>query len=119
MTLLAAASTASTPLINWSALWRIALAALIGGAGIVILFGFLLYGVKIANQAKSDGHEGRRIGAYLVSGACGVICVGLVVVGIYAMAHKPKSKPAPPSTSKSAAVYKPATARVKLVASLP
>jgi hypothetical protein len=114
--LAAAASTASTPLIDWSALWRIALAALIGGAGVVILFGFLLYGIKIANGAKS---EGQRIGAYLVSGVCGVICVGLVVVGIYAMAHKPKSKPAPAPTSKSAAVYKPAASRTELVASLP
>ncbi|HXO08008.1 MAG TPA: hypothetical protein VN880_08240 [Solirubrobacteraceae bacterium] len=114
MTILAAAST---PLIDWSALWRIALAALIGGAGIVILFGFLLYGVKVANQAKSEGHEGRRIGAYFVSGVCGAICVALVVVGIYAMAHKPKSKPTPPP--KSAAVYKPAASRTELVASLP
>jgi hypothetical protein len=116
MTLLAAASTASTPLINWGALWRIAAAALIAGAGVVILFGLLLYGIKRANEAKS---EGARIGAYFVSGVCGVICIGVVVVGIYAMAHKPKSKPSPPPTSKSAALYKPATASAKLVASLP
>ena len=60
----------------------------------------------MANQAKS-GTRGQRIGAYLVSGVCGAICVGIVVVGIYAMAHKPKSKPTPPPTSKSAAIYRP------------
>ena len=73
----------------------------------------------MANQAKSQGHEGQRIGAYLVSGVCGAICVGLVVVGIYAMAHKPKSKPTPPPTSKSAAIYRPAGSHAKLVASVP
>jgi hypothetical protein len=113
MTLLAAAST---PLINWGALWRIAAAALIGGAGVVILFGFLLFGVKRANEAKT---EGQRIGAYAVSGVCGVICIGIVVVGIYAMAHKPSSKPAPPAKSKSAAVYRPAGSSTKLIASVP
>ena len=116
MTLLAAASTASTPLIDWSALWRIVVAALIGGAGVVFLFGILLYGLKSANEAKS---EGGRIGAYAVSGVCGVICVGIVVVGIYAMAHKPSSKPAPPAKSKSAAVYRPTISSTKLIASLP
>ena len=30
------------PYIDWSALWKIILAALIGGAGVVIVFGFLL-----------------------------------------------------------------------------
>ncbi len=113
MSLLAAAST---PFIDWSALWRIVVASLIGGAGVVFLFGIVLYGLKTANGAKS---EGGRIGAYAVSGVCGVICIGIVVVGIYAMAHKPSSKPAPTTKSKSAAVYRPATSSTKLVASLP
>ena len=43
--------------INWSALWKICVAALIGGAGVVIVFGFLLLGVKIANNAKGGGRE--------------------------------------------------------------
>jgi hypothetical protein len=41
--------------INWSALWKIVLAAFVGGVGVVVVFGFLLYGVKIANSAKSGG----------------------------------------------------------------
>jgi len=77
--------------INWSALWRIVLAALIGGAGVVIVFGFLLLGVKFANNAKSSGGEWA---GYALAGVCGLICVAAIVLGIYAMAKKPSSKPA-------------------------
>lgn len=75
--------------INWSALWKIVLAALIGGAGVVVLFGFLLYGVKIANSAKSGGGEWA---GHALAGVCGFLCVAAIVVGIYAMTQKPSSK---------------------------
>jgi hypothetical protein len=89
--------------INWSALWKIVLAALIGGAGVVIVFGILLLALKHAQAAKS---EGARLGNYAITGICGLICVGLVVVGIVAMADKPKSHSSSSSSkSKSAAVH--------------
>lgn len=75
--------------INWSALWKICVAALIGGAGVVIVFGFLLLGVKIATNAKSGGREWA---GYALSGACGLFVVAVIVAGIYAMVNKPKSK---------------------------
>lgn len=77
--------------INSSALWKICLAALVGGAGVVVVFGFLLVGVKIANNAKSGGREWA---GYALAGVCGLICVAAIVIGIYAMAKKPSSKPA-------------------------
>ncbi len=86
----------ASDLINWNALGKIVLAALIGGAGVVIVFGFLLYGVKIANNAKSGGREWA---GYALAGVCGLICVAAVVVGIYAMAKKPSSKPAKKSAA--------------------
>jgi len=83
--------------INWTALWKIVVAALLGGAGVVIVFGFLLVGVKIANNAK-DG--GREWAGYALAGVCGAFCVAVVVVGIYAMVNKPSSKkPAPKKTA--------------------
>ncbi len=75
--------------INWSALWKIVLAAFVGGVGVVVVFGFLLVGVKIANNAKSGGREWA---GYALAGVCGFICVAAIVVGIYAMAEKPVSK---------------------------
>jgi NADH:ubiquinone oxidoreductase subunit 6 (subunit J) len=77
--------------INWSALWKICAAALVGGAGVIVVFGFLLVGVKIANNAKSGGREWA---GYALAGVCGLICVAAIVIGIYAMAKKPSSKPA-------------------------
>jgi len=77
--------------INWSALWKICAAALVGGAGVVVVFGFLLVGVKIANNAKSGGREWA---GYALACVCGLICVAAIVIGIYAMAEKPSSKPA-------------------------
>lgn len=92
----------ASPLIDWSALSKIVLTALLGGAGVVILFAVLLLGIE---KGSATHNPRRRLGAYAVSGICGVICVGAVVVGIYAMAHKPSSKPAPAAgKSKSAAV---------------
>ena len=40
-----------------------------------------------------------RIVSYALAGVCAVFVVGAVVVGIYAMAHKPKSKPTKPTKS--------------------
>ena len=86
----------ASDLVDWNALGKIVLAALVGGAGVVIVFGFLLYGVKVANNAKSGGREWA---GYALAGVCGLICVAAIVVGIYAMAKKPSSKPAKKSAA--------------------
>jgi len=84
----------ATPIIDWNAMWKIFVVALAAGAGVVIAFGFVLLGAKIANRSGSTG-GGSRLGGYALSAVCGVLCVGVVVVGVYAMTKKPKSKPAP------------------------
>ncbi len=86
----------ATPFIDWSALGKIALVSLFAGAGVVILFGILLLGLREADQARNTFE---RIAAYALSGICGLVCIAVVVVGIYAMAHKPSSKPAPKGKS--------------------
>ena len=78
----------ATAIINTSALWKIIVASFIGGAGVVILFGLLLIGVSRAEAARSAGNAGSRVVYLAGSALCGVICVALVVVGIYAMAKK-------------------------------
>lgn len=97
MTVLASA------LIKWSALWKIVVVALIGGAGVVIAFGILLIGLK---WARRPGGASARLGGYSLAAICGAFCLAAVVLGIYAMAHKPKSKPAKPAT-KSALIAQP------------
>lgn len=96
----------ASSLIDWSSLWKIVVAALIGGTGVVIVFGFLLLGLKHAREAKNSGS---RATAYAVSGICGVACVGVAVVGIYAMAQKPSSSKKP-AKAKSALVIAPRAA---------
>jgi NADH:ubiquinone oxidoreductase subunit 6 (subunit J) len=98
MTLLA------TSLINWSALWKIVLAALVGGGGVVIVFGFLLLGLQRARAAKSSS---ARVADWALTGVCGLFCIAAVVIGIYAMATKPKSKPAKPAKAASTQVSAP------------
>ena len=97
-------------------MWKIFLVALIAAAGTVVVFGFLLLGLKLANRLGTGGaqSEGTRVVGYAVAGACAVIVVGVVVVGVYAMAKKPSSKPAKPK----AALVIPAGPHAKLVASL-
>jgi NADH:ubiquinone oxidoreductase subunit 6 (subunit J) len=105
----------ATAYINWSALWKIIAAALIGGAGVVIVFGFLLLAVKHAQAAKT---ESGKIANYALGGICGLLCVAAVVVGIVAMADKPSSHKSTSSKSKSAAVHTAPASEQRLVASV-
>jgi hypothetical protein len=99
----------ATPIVNWDAMWKIFLVALVAGAGVVVAFGFLLLGLKFANRPSG----GSRFGGLTLALVCGVLCAGVVVVGIYAMTKKPSSKPAKTKT----ALVIPATPRAKLIAS--
>ncbi len=99
----------ATPIVDWNAMWKIFVVAFAAGAGVVVAFGFLLLGLKVANRPG-----GARLGGYALSLVCAVLCLGVVVVGVYAMTKKPKSKPAKP---KAAALVIPATPPVKLIAS--
>ena len=106
----------ATPIVDWNAMWKIFVVALAAGAGVVVAFGFLLLGVKLANRSGSDGTHGAgsRLGGYTLAAVCGVLCVGVVVVGVYAMTKKPSSKPTKPK-AKSALVI-PARPPNKLIA---
>lgn len=78
-------------LVNWSAIWKIVIVALIGGAGIVIVYGFLLLGLKYATADGSGGtthSEGSRVLAYALVAICAILVVGAIVLGIYAMTQK-------------------------------
>jgi hypothetical protein len=92
----------ASSLINWSALGKIVVAALIGGSGVVIVFAFLLIAIDRATRTRSNGV---RVASYALGGICSVFVVGAVVVGIFAMTQKPKSKPAKPA--KAAALVIP------------
>ncbi len=120
----------ATPLIDWSAMWKICLVALAAGAGVVVLFGFVLLGLKFAQgPAKGASHDataggahsggteppsaGARVGGFTLALLCGLICIGVVAIGVYAMTQKPSSKPAKPKS----ALVTPARSRVTLAAS--
>jgi NADH:ubiquinone oxidoreductase subunit 6 (subunit J) len=79
----------ATSLIDWNALWKIVAAALIGGAGVTIVFGVLLLGLRYARGARN---EGAKLLGWSLAGVCGVLCVGAAAIGIIAMADKPASK---------------------------
>jgi heme/copper-type cytochrome/quinol oxidase subunit 2 len=109
---------ASTAIVDWNAMWKIFLVVLLAGTGTVIVFGFLLLGLKFANRLGTNdqeigGSEGARVGGYVLAAVCGVIVIGVVVIGVYAMAKKPSSKPA----KTKAALVIPAGPGVRLIAS--
>jgi hypothetical protein len=83
----------ATALVNWTELWKVILAALVGGTGVVIVFGLLLLGLS---RAKTATKRGSRYGLYALSGLCGVLVIAVAAVGLYALTQKPaavKSKP--------------------------
>ncbi len=78
------------PIIDWSAIGKICIAALIGGCGIVIVYGFLLLGLKFAGVGDSGETRttSKEVG-YAVAAICAIIVVAVIVVGIYAIVQKP------------------------------
>lgn len=77
-------------IINWSALWKIVLVALIGGCGVVVVYGFLLLGLKYtAAGGSGETHsETAKVLGYALAAICAILVVGVVVLGIYAMTQK-------------------------------
>jgi hypothetical protein len=79
------------PIVDWSAILKIVIAALIGGCGIVIVYGFLLLGVKYAGLGDDTGGthtETSKVVGYALAGVCAILVVGVIVLGIYAMTQK-------------------------------
>jgi NhaP-type Na+/H+ or K+/H+ antiporter len=101
----------ATPIVDWSAMWKICVATFAAATLVVIAFGFVLLGLKIADHAKNN--PGSRLGGLTLAIVCGIFCVGVVILGVYAMAEKPSSKPA---KAKSALVT-PAGPQTRLLAS--
>ena len=76
-------------IVDWSAIWKICLVALAAGAGTVVIFGFMLLGLKFAGSSGADGTQsGSRVGGLAVAVLCRGICIGIIVLGIYAMTQK-------------------------------
>lgn len=85
-------------MVDWDALWRIVVAALLAGAGIVIVFGLLLLSLQRASAADSPSI---RLLYRALAAVCGACCIAAVAFGIYAMSDKPSAKPAPKSAGLS------------------
>lgn len=106
--------TTATALIDWHELWRIVVAALIGGTGVVMLFGLLLLGISRGTTATRPA---ARYTLYALSALCGVLIAAVAAAGVYAMTQKPSSgKPSPKpaaarvAPARPAAMYRRATA---------
>ena len=76
----------AAPIIVWSALWKIVVASLVGGAGVAIVFGFVVLGVERAQNAGENG--GARVSGYGLAVLAGAFCLLAVVIGVYAMTQK-------------------------------
>jgi hypothetical protein len=76
----------ASPLVVWSAIWKIVLASLVGGAGVAIVFGFVILGTERAQQA-GEGAGGKALG-YSIAAVAAAFCIFAVVVGVYAMTQK-------------------------------
>jgi hypothetical protein len=93
----------ASSLIKWSALQKIAVVALIGGAGVVLAFGLLLIGLKWATGANTGL---AKLGGVTLIGLSALFCVATVVIGIIAMADKPSPKK-PAKKTASALIHRP------------
>jgi hypothetical protein len=81
-------SLVAVALVNWNDVWKIILAALVGGTGVVILCGLLLLGISRGRTATKPT---TRYALYTLSGLCGILVIAVAAIGIYAMTDKPSS----------------------------
>jgi hypothetical protein len=80
--------TIATALLHWNELWKIMLAALIGGTGAVIVFALLLLGIS---RGRTTRKPTVRYGFHTLSGLCAVLILGIAAIGVYTMTQKPSS----------------------------
>jgi len=85
-------TTLAATVVNWDALWKIGVSALVGGAGVVMAFGLALLALE---RASTAGSRAMRVTHRTVAGVCGAICIATIAIGLYAMAHKHASKSGP------------------------
>jgi hypothetical protein len=85
-------SATATTLVNWNDLWKIVLAALVGGTGVVIVFGLLLLCVS---RGQTAARPVLRYGLFTLSGLCGSLVIAVAAVGVYVMTQKPSAAPTP------------------------
>jgi hypothetical protein len=81
-----------SPIVDWSAILKVVIAALVGGCGVVIVFGFLLLGLKFAGVGDSSGGthtESSKMTGYTLAALCGIVVIAVIVLGIYAIIQKP------------------------------
>ena len=79
-----------SPIVDWSAIGKVVIAGLVGGCGIVIVFGFLLLGLKFAGVGDPETHTERsKMTGYTLAAICGIVVIGVIVLGIYAIIQKP------------------------------
>ena len=84
------------PIIDGSALWKIIVAALIGGCGIVIVYGFLLLGLKFAgvgDESDVTHSEGSKVTGYVLAAICGILVLAGVRLTTTPRPPRPARKP--------------------------
>jgi hypothetical protein len=77
----------ASSLIDLDALWKIVVAGFVGGAGVVVAFGFVLLGRSRYEQAR-HGDALNRATAILMASAGGAVCAAALIVGFLAMTKK-------------------------------
>jgi hypothetical protein len=77
----------ASALIDLDALWKIVVAGFVGGAGVVVAFGFVLLGRSRYEQAR-QGDALTRATAILMASAGGAVCAAALIVGLLAMTKK-------------------------------
>jgi hypothetical protein len=73
--------------VDTGALLQVLVASILGGAGLVAVFAFGLVGTSLAGQEGQTASR-RAAGLSLAAGSFLIVVAG-VVLGIYAMLHKP------------------------------
>jgi hypothetical protein len=76
----------ASPIVVWSAMLKIVIASLAGGAGVAIVFGFVIYGLERAGQDGAG--SGTKVLNWSIVAVAGAFCIFAVAVGVWAMTQK-------------------------------
>ena len=74
-------------LVDTTALWKIVVAGVVGGVGVVMAFGFVLVGTSRLESMRG-GSAGARTAYVLLIAIAAAFCLAALVVGVLAMTKK-------------------------------
>jgi len=78
----------ATTIVDWSALGKVVIFAMVGGVGLTLAFSLALHGAVRAGDRRRERRHGAGAGYAVLALIGSLACIAAVVLGLQTMLHK-------------------------------